>query len=59
MTLLAEAAAVSIGQAADDVRTAVAATLQSVTKLRGEVRLVAPGALPNDGTVIADERPIG
>jgi phenylacetate-CoA ligase len=28
-----------------------------VTKLRGEVRLVAPGTLPNDGKVIADDRP--
>ena len=35
---------------------AVAATLQSVTKLRGEVRIVSPGSLPNDGKVIADER---
>jgi phenylacetate-CoA ligase len=31
-------------------------TLQSVTKLKGEVELVAPGSLPNDGKVIADER---
>lgn len=38
---------------------AVAATLQSVTKLRGEVRLVPPGSLPNDGKVIADERSYG
>jgi phenylacetate-CoA ligase len=29
-----------------------------VTKLRGEVVMVAPGSLPNDGKVIADERPI-
>jgi phenylacetate-CoA ligase len=34
----------------------VAETLPSVTKLRGAVKLVAPGALPNDGKVIADER---
>jgi phenylacetate-CoA ligase len=38
---------------------AVAQTLQAMTKLRGEVRFVAPGALPNDGKVIADERTIG
>jgi phenylacetate-CoA ligase len=38
---------------------AVAASLQALTKLRGSVELVAPGALPNDGKVIADERPIG
>ena len=36
--------------------SAVAATLQSVTKLKGTIRLVAPGELPNDGKVIADER---
>ncbi len=38
---------------------AVAETLQSVTKVRGTVKLVAPGSLPNDGKVIADERPVG
>ncbi|MEM1306911.1 MAG: phenylacetate--CoA ligase family protein, partial [Pseudomonadota bacterium] len=32
------------------------ADLQAVTKLRGRVRFVAPGALPNDGKVIADDR---
>jgi phenylacetate-CoA ligase len=31
----------------------------AVTKLRGEVVLVAPGSLPNDGKAIADERPLG
>jgi phenylacetate-CoA ligase len=35
---------------------AVAATLQSATKVRGSVQLVAPGSLPNDGKAIADER---
>ncbi|MEA2878587.1 MAG: hypothetical protein QOF14_3783 [Hyphomicrobiales bacterium] len=38
---------------------AVAETLQAVTKLKGAVKLVAPGTLPNDGKVIADERPVG
>ena len=38
---------------------AIAQTLQSVTKLRGAVELFARGALPNDGKIIADERPIG
>ncbi len=37
----------------------VAASIRDVTKLRGEVRLVAPGALPNDGKVIEDARRIG
>jgi phenylacetate-CoA ligase len=51
MTLSAEAA--SPGEA---LREAVAATLRSVTKLSGTVAFVAPGSLPNDGKVIADER---
>jgi phenylacetate-CoA ligase len=38
---------------------AVAASVQSITKLKGRVSLVKPGSLPNDGKVIADERPIG
>ena len=35
---------------------AVTATLRGVTKLGGTAELVAPGSLPNDGKVIADER---
>jgi phenylacetate-CoA ligase len=54
MTLMAECAA-----AAPELQDAVAATLQTVTKLRGRVELVPPGKLPNDGKVIADERPVG
>ncbi len=54
MTLVAECAA---SEAA--LEAAVAATLQAVTKLKGAVKLVAPGTLPNDGKVIADERPVG
>jgi phenylacetate-CoA ligase len=54
MTLMAECAAASEGLA-----DRVAATLQAATKLRGEVRLVAAGTLPNDGKVIADERSFG
>ena len=54
MTLLAETASTAATLAA-----AVADTLQSVTKLKGTVTLVKPGALPNDGKVIADERPVG
>ena len=30
--------------------------IRDVTKLRGEVELVAPGSLPNDGKVIEDAR---
>ena len=50
MTLRAEAVA------GPDLHAKVAATLQDVAKLRGDVELVAPGSLPNDGKVIADER---
>jgi phenylacetate-CoA ligase len=39
--------------------SAIAESLQSVTKLKGAVKLVPPGSLPNDGKVIADERPVG
>ena len=35
---------------------AISATIRDVTKLRGEVRLVAAGSLPNDGKVIEDAR---
>jgi phenylacetate-coenzyme A ligase PaaK-like adenylate-forming protein len=54
MTLAAECAACPSG-----LEDAVAASLQSVTKLKGRVTLVAPGTLPNDGKIIADERSIG
>ncbi|POF31022.1 phenylacetate--CoA ligase family protein [Roseibium marinum] len=37
----------------------VAATLREVTRLKGDVQLVSPGGLPNDGKVIADERDYG
>ena len=53
MTLHAEANS-SDARFADQV----AATLQSVTKLKGTVKLVIPDSLPNDGKIIADERPI-
>jgi len=35
---------------------AVVASIRDLTKLRGEVELVAPGSLPNDGKVIDDLR---
>jgi phenylacetate-CoA ligase len=54
MTLMAECAAPDAA-----LEESIAATLQSVTKVRGLVKLVAPGSLPNDGKVIADERPVG
>lgn len=51
MTLKAETADPS-----DSLREDIAVTLRAVTKLGGNVELVNPGALPNDGKVIADER---
>jgi phenylacetate-CoA ligase len=38
------------------LRHAIVSTLRAVTKLGGAVELTAPGSLPNDGKVIADER---
>lgn len=51
MTLKAETTAAS-----DALREQIASTLRAVTKLGGNVELVSPGVLPNDGKVIADER---
>lgn len=51
MTLKAEA-----DTSGDTLREEIAASLRAVTKLGGAVELVSPGALPNDGKVIADER---
>ncbi|WP_028137587.1 phenylacetate--CoA ligase family protein [Bradyrhizobium japonicum] len=51
MTLRAETATAS-----EALREEIAGTLRAVTKLGGAVELVSPGALPNDGKVIADER---
>jgi len=50
MTLHCEATA------QDGLAAAVADSLRDLTKLRGDVRLVTPGSLPNDGKVISDER---
>jgi phenylacetate-CoA ligase len=54
MTLKAECASPS-----DALREQLAASLRAVARLGGAVELVAPGSLPNDGKVIADERPVG
>jgi phenylacetate-CoA ligase len=39
------------------LRDVVGATLRTVCKLGGTIEFVEPGSLPNDGRVIADERP--
>lgn len=54
MTLKAEIYAEPAG-----LLDAVSSTLQQVTKLKGAVEILPLGALPNDGKVIADERPVG
>jgi phenylacetate-CoA ligase len=41
----------------EGLAAAIAASIRDVCKLRGEVELVAPGSLPNDGKVIDDVRP--
>jgi phenylacetate-CoA ligase len=54
MTLKAEAATNDAGLAAR-----IGETLVAVTKLKGDIALVAPGTLPNDGKIIADDRTYG
>ncbi len=51
MTLKLECAAAPQGLA-----ERVAEAIREVTKLRGDVQIVAPGSLPNDGRVIEDAR---
>ena len=40
----------------DSLRDAITASVQTILKLRGDVELVQPGSLPNDGKVIDDTR---
>jgi phenylacetate-CoA ligase len=54
MTLKCEVAKTGSG-----LGEAIIATIREVTQLRGEVELVAPGSLPNDGKVIEDLRKYG
>jgi len=54
MTLRCEATA-----RPDGLVEAIVASIRDVTKLRGEVELLAPGSLPNDGKVIEDLRKYG
>ena len=53
MTLRAETA-----QAPQGLAEALARSIRDVTKLRGDVELLTPGSLPNDGKVIEDARRI-
>jgi phenylacetate-CoA ligase len=48
-----------VGERAEGLAEAIVASIRDVTKLRGEVELVAPDSLPNDGKVIEDARKYG
>jgi len=54
MVLHCEVAGVPAGLA-----EALAASIREITKLRGEVKIVPIGTLPNDGKVIEDTRKYG
>jgi phenylacetate-CoA ligase len=54
MTLKVELA--SAGDSPDGLAARVADSIRDLTKLRGDVELVAAGSLPNDGKVIEDAR---
>jgi phenylacetate-CoA ligase len=45
-----------VGVADDALAATIALTIQSVCKVRGQVALIRPGELPNDGKVIVDLR---
>ncbi|WP_151448838.1 phenylacetate--CoA ligase family protein [Lacisediminimonas profundi] len=53
MTLMCEVDDPAAGAA---LSTEIVASIRDVTKLRGEVQLLQPGTLPNDGKVIEDAR---
>jgi phenylacetate-CoA ligase len=48
-----------VGERPTGLGEAIVASIRDVTKLRGEVELVASGSLPNDGKVIEDLRKYG
>lgn len=54
MTLRCEVTGCSVASA--ELAVAIAASIRDITKLRGEVELVTPGTLANDGKVIEDAR---
>jgi phenylacetate-CoA ligase len=47
---------VEVAGASDGLANRIADSVRDVTKLRGDIELVAPGSLPNDGKVIEDAR---
>jgi phenylacetate-CoA ligase len=48
-----------VSEKSNKLSEAIVDSIREVTKLRGEVELVAPGTLPNDGKVIEDKRKYG
>ena len=56
MELLCEVAGSPEDGAAAELAGRIAESVREATKLRAEVRLVAPSSLPNDGKVIEDTR---
>jgi phenylacetate-CoA ligase len=50
---------VETGEFSDGLTAALDESLRAATNLKGKIELVPPGSLPNDGKVIADERPVG
>ena len=47
---------IEVAGSPEGLASAVAGSVRDVTKLRGDIQLVAPGSLPNDGKVIEDAR---
>ena len=47
------------GSVAEGLADRIVETIRDVTKLRGSVSIESRGALPNDGKVIDDRRPVG
>ena len=47
---------VEVAEQDDGLAQAIKASRKTVTGLNGEVRLLVPNALPNDGKVIDDRR---
>ena len=47
---------VAVGTAGDDLKQAIAGTIQAVLKLRGQVEFVEAADLPDDGKIIDDVR---
>jgi phenylacetate-CoA ligase len=47
---------IEVDGAPEGLASRVADVLREITKLRGDIALVAPGSLPNDGRVIEDAR---